>query len=113
VRVTRRLGYLFYRSGDGSWQLGLREWTEPTQRLSAPQPLAGPFVRRGLADERTGFRYFDAAGTEVRAQGAGADVARVARVRVITLVADRAESGAQSRIRRDSVDVALQGGPSP
>lgn len=106
VRVARQLRYVFYRSGDGTWQLGLREWSEATNRLSAPQPVAGPFVRRALTGERTGFRYFDSTGAEVVTSGPGADVARVARVRVGTLVADRAG------IRRDSVDVALYGGPA-
>jgi type II secretory pathway pseudopilin PulG len=105
LRVTRRARYAFYRSGDGSWQLGLHEWVPETARFAPPQPLAGPFVMRAGA-ERSGFRYFDGAGSELRAGELSGQTARVARVRVTTLMRVRAERGGDV-LARDSVDVAL------
>ena len=112
LRVTRPARYSFYRSGDGSWQLGLREWVEASRRFAPPQPVAGPFLLRAGGD-RSGFRYFDADGGELPVGAAGVDVARVARLRVTVLaLARRAEVG-RDTIRRDSVDVALQSERGP
>ncbi len=105
LRVTRKARYAFYRSGDGSWQLGFREWNEGTRRLAAPQPIAGPFLMR-VGSERTGFRYFDREGAELSSAGGGIDADRVARVRMTVMTLDRAVPGLDS-LRRDSVDVAL------
>jgi hypothetical protein len=107
LRITRPARYSFYRSGDGSWQLGLHEWIEATHRFAPPQPIAGPFVARA-GSERTGFRFFDAGGLELPAGAAGVDVGRVARVRVTVLGVDRSARLAGDTLRRDSVDVALQ-----
>ena len=106
LRITRTVRYAFYRSGDGSWQLGMREWIDATARFAAPQPVAGPFVMR-IAELRTGFRYFDAAGDELPIGPAGVDVARVARLRLSVLVAAGVRALASDTIVRDSVDVAL------
>ena len=105
LRITRPVRYSFYRSGDGSLQLGLREWSEAGHRFAPPQPVAGPFVARDAGD-RSGFRYFDADGTELPSGADGVDAERVARVRVTVL----ARSGGQAiaGVRRDSIDVALQ-----
>ncbi|GLC27896.1 PulJ/GspJ family protein [Roseisolibacter agri] len=43
VRVTRRRRYVHYRAGDGTWQLGQREWSAA---LGALQPVAGPLASR-------------------------------------------------------------------
>ncbi len=43
VRVTRRRRYVHYRAGDGTWQLGQREWSAA---LGALQPVAGPLAPR-------------------------------------------------------------------
>ena len=111
VRVTRPARYVFYRSGDGSWQLGLREWIEERRQFAAPQPIAGPFLRPG-AGNRAGFRYFDAAGVELEPGDAGVDVGRVARVRLSVSMRGDAASP-RDEVVRDSLDVALQGGPTP
>jgi type II secretory pathway component PulJ len=112
LRVTRPARYSFYRSGDGSWQLGQREWVGAGGRFAAPQPLAGPFlIQAGVA--RSGFRYFDADGGELAAGSAGVDVARVARLRITVLTpAPRLHAG-RDTIRRDSVDVDLQRARGP
>lgn len=105
LRVTRKVRYAFYRSGDGSWQLGYRDWNDVVRRLAAPQPVAGPFLMRAGAG-RTGFRYFDASGVELGGGTTGVDAAAVARVRLTSLSVDRARMGRDS-VRRDSIDVAL------
>jgi prepilin-type N-terminal cleavage/methylation domain-containing protein len=112
LRVTRRSRYAFYRSGDGSWQLGLQEWVPETARLAPPQPVAGPFVmRRGL--ERSGFRYFDQGGAELLPGQLPAEIARVARIRVTVLMRGGPAGAGAWGLVRDSVDVALQASGAP
>lgn len=107
VRITRVARYSFYRAGDGSWQLGIAEWSDILRAFAPPQPVAGPFVRSAPDGGLTGLRYFDAAGGELRDAGQGIDVARVARVRVSLVAVDRASRAHAGTLRRDSVDVAL------
>ncbi|MEO7711883.1 MAG: prepilin-type N-terminal cleavage/methylation domain-containing protein [Gemmatimonadaceae bacterium] len=106
LRVTRQVRYAFYRSGDGSWQLGMREWIDATARFAAPQPIAGPFVTRS-GESRTGFQYFDAAGNQLPIGPEGVDIARVARLRLVVLVAAGVRALTSDSIVRDSVDIAL------
>ncbi len=112
VRVTRLTRYSVYRSGDGSWQLGRREWTEPARRLAAVQPVAGPFLRPqgGAETPTTGFRYFDAAGRELVVP---LNVALVRRVRATALVLATARERGQDSTRLDSADVALGNARAP
>lgn len=105
LRVTRPARYSFYRSGDGSWQLGLREWIAG-DRFGAPQPVAGPFLVRS-GDRRSGFRYFGPNGEELAGGGAGVDAGQVTRIRVTVLTADPSSAGAPNVVRADSADVAL------
>lgn len=105
LRVTRPARYSFYRSGDGSWQLGLREWIAG-DRFGAPQPVAGPFLVRS-GDRRSGFRYFGPNGEELDGGGAGVEAGQVARIRVTVLTADPSSAGAPNVVRADSADVAL------
>src|SRR5690242_19813441 len=46
LRVTRPERYSLYRSSDGSWQLGARDWNTTTLRLNTIQPVAGPLDRK-------------------------------------------------------------------
>jgi hypothetical protein len=108
LRVTRPVGYVFYRSGDGSWQLGMREWSEATQRLAPPQPIAGPFAKRIGADARTGFRYFGLDESELPVGSAGAEVSRIARIRITTVTGLRPAIAGDEALHVDSVDVPLQ-----
>ncbi len=110
LRVTRPTRYSFYRSGDGSWQLGLRDWIG--DHFGAPQPVAGPFLVRS-GDRRSGFRYFTPNGDELSAGSAGVDAQQVARVRVTVLTADPSAPGLPNTVRADSVDVALLPARSP
>lgn len=107
LRVTRKVRYSLYRGGDGSWQLGYREWSEPAGKLAPPQPVAGPFVRRAGA-ARSGFRYFDGNGAELSTAGPGADAARVARIRLTFLMLERIAVPGSDSLRRDSLDFALE-----
>jgi hypothetical protein len=113
LRIARPLRYAFYRSGDGSWQLGVRDWIEAMGRFASPQPIAGPFVMRA-GSARTGFRYFDAEGAELGVGGSGITSTRVTRVRITVLVArGGAIAAADTVVQRDSLDVALQGAGAP
>ena len=104
LRVTRSTRYAIYRSGDGTWQLGFREWSESTGSFSSPQPVAGPLLRQ--TDGRLSrFRFFGDTGDEL----AGSDFeARVTRIRIIIHALSRARERGQDSVRSDSVDVALQ-----
>lgn len=106
VRLTRQVRYSFYRAGDGSWQLGIAEWSDVLHDFAVPQPVAGPFLLAAPGGARTGFRYFDASGLELPATMQGAQVGTVARVRV-ALIAPLSARRAGPSLLRDSVDVAL------
>jgi hypothetical protein len=109
LRIVRPVRYAFYRSGDGSWQLGVRDWLEAAGRFASPQPIAGPFVMRA-GSARTGFRFFDAEGAELGVGGSAIASPRVARVRITVLTPRGAAiAGADTVPQRDSLDVALQG----
>lgn len=113
LRITRPLRYAFYRSGDGSWQLGIRDWVEATTRFAPPQPIAGPFLMRaGIT--RTGFRFYDADGAELDTAGGVVASTRIARIRITVVSAGRAPiAGADTVSPRDSLDVALQPASAP
>ena len=114
VRVTRQQRLVVYRGSDGRWQLGLREWSDPTHEMSAPQPLAGPFLSATSLGERTGFRYFDADDRELHADGDPATTARVRRIR-LTMFSIRSGGGGATpdAVQRDSVDVGLTAPRAP
>lgn len=111
LRITRQTRYSVYRSGDGSWQLGSREWNEVTGTFSSPQPVAGPLLfARGTRG--SGYRYFDAMGQEIDVTAGPADVARIARIRItMRSIASGQDRGSDS-VRTDSVDVGLRRGGS-
>lgn len=108
LRLTRSVRYSVYRAGDGTWQLGMREWSDASGRFSTSQPVAGPFLRRLAGGERTGFRYFDAAGRELEAGGATAvESGRVARIRFTALARAPGSPLGGDTVLRDSVEVAV------
>ena len=112
LRITRQTRYGLYRASDGTRQLGFREWNEPANAFSAPQPVAGPLLAAADAG-RSGFRYFDDAGQELAAAAGLLDPRQVVRMRITlhTLVPFH-EPGRDST-RSDSVDVALQRASGP
>lgn len=112
LRVTRPARFGVYRASDGTWQLGYREWNDPTHRFAAPQPVVGPLVPR-TGRRPSGFRYFDSAGVELRASGAPIDVRLVARIRLTASTLVHTADQVQDSVRSDSVDVTLRRAPPP
>lgn len=111
LRITRQTRYSVYRSSDGSWQLGFREWSEGAGAFPSPQPVAGPLLLAAGA-RRSGYRYFDAMGQEIALSAGVADVTRIARIRItMRSVVSGRDRGADS-VRTDSVDVGLRRGGS-
>ena len=107
LRVTRPVRYSLYRSSDGSWQVGARDWNSSTLRLNTIQPIAGPFAPpsgHGLA-----FSYLDSAGRELANPGDSS--ARLALIRIAAMTRAGAPArvlGANATSRRtDSLDVAV------
>ena len=103
VRVSRWERWVVYRSGDGRWHLGVRDWSGAASRYLPAQPVAGPFVRRAPNGQRTGFRYFDASGAELVPDGT--NERSIARVRLTTLSSLPGAPG--DSVGRDSADAAL------
>lgn len=108
LRITRPVRLSLYRAADGTWQLGVRDWSEVTHSFAGPQPAAGPLQRVAPDGARTGFRYYDAAGMQVYPELDPAALVRVARVRMTAIAP--ASPGVGLRVgapARDSADVAL------
>ncbi len=66
LRITRRVRYSIYRSSDGLWYLGYRDWNAVAGRFNGIQPVSGPFERPATLGGKA-FRYFDSAGGELPA----------------------------------------------
>ena len=109
LKVTRPTRYAFYRSSDGTWQLGFREWSEASGSFSSPQPVAGPFLRQADS-RRSRFRYFGRGGEELEGSGFERSVARV---RVVAHTLSLMRERGQDSVRSDSVDVALAHAAGP
>jgi len=103
VRVTRWERWAVYRAGDGRWYAGIRDFSPTTSRFLAAQPVAGPFLRTTRGGLRTGFRYFDAAGTALVPDGT--NERSIARVRITALSVVR--TAATDSVRQDSADAVL------
>jgi prepilin-type N-terminal cleavage/methylation domain-containing protein len=63
LRVSRPSRYSTYRSADGAWYLGLREWNPSTGQFNTIQPVTGAFLAPASGGLR--FRYFDSSGAEL------------------------------------------------
>ena len=107
ARVTRQERYVIYRASDGWWYLGARAWSAVTSSFSAPQPMAGPFLRSAPGGTITGFRFFDSLGVVLVPDGTNERA--IARVRVSSITLIPSLAGSDS-VRRDSADVALARG---
>lgn len=108
VRFTRRLRLSTYRSSDGQWYLGMREWNPALARFNTIQPVAGPLLPQGGLPRGFQLEYRDAAGATL----SPVDPARVALVGIVS----RGDTprpvyrfGAQSApaTRRDSARVSV------
>lgn len=112
LRVTRQTRYAIYRAGDGTWQLGFREWSASTQGFAAPQPVAGPLVPRA-ATRRSGFRYFDDTGAELTPSATPLDVSRLALIRVTMQTLATHRDASRDSVRADSIDIAVRRALAP
>jgi len=63
LRISRASRYSIYRSSDGAWYLGLREWNPSTGTFNTIQPVTGAFLAPASGGLR--FRYFDSSGAEL------------------------------------------------
>ena len=107
IRVTRPVRYSLYRSSDGSWQLGAREWNPITLRLNTIQPVAGPLSApsaQGLV-----FSYFDSGGAVVSnpsAPSAGLALIQIT-ARAQTNAPPRVLGASSAARHADSLDAAV------
>ncbi len=60
LRITRPIRFSFYRSADGNWYLGARDWNSASVRFNTIQPIAGPF--QAPTTGAPPFRWFDSTG---------------------------------------------------
>lgn len=111
LRLTRQERFTFYRAGDGSWQLGVSEWSDVLRAFAPPQPVAGPFRLLAPDGARTGLRYFDAGGVELDMGAPGVTASVVSRVRITVVAPVVGPGGTPAADLRDSVDVALGHAP--
>jgi hypothetical protein len=65
VRFTRRVRVSTYRSSDGEWYLGLREWNPSLERFNTIQPVAGPLLPHGGSPPGFRLEYRDASGAQL------------------------------------------------
>jgi hypothetical protein len=55
--VTRRVRLSLYRSSDGHWYLGSRDWNADLDRFNGTQPVAGPLRAYSADAAITGLRF--------------------------------------------------------
>ncbi|MEO7085559.1 MAG: prepilin-type N-terminal cleavage/methylation domain-containing protein [Gemmatimonadaceae bacterium] len=60
IRVTRPLRYSLYKSSDGAWYLGERDWNPSTKKFNTIQPVSGPYL--SPASRGVSFSYLDSVG---------------------------------------------------
>ncbi|MDE3054151.1 MAG: hypothetical protein KGJ70_09715, partial [Gemmatimonadota bacterium] len=56
-RVLRRTRFSLYRSGDGSWYLGMRDWNLAGGGFTGIQPVAGPLAPFNRDPGRAGLHF--------------------------------------------------------
>jgi type II secretory pathway pseudopilin PulG len=109
IRVTRPVRYSLYKSSDGSWQVGARDWNTTTLRLNTIQPVAGPLLPPSGGARGLVFSFFDSAGTIV--SNPAAPSAGLALIQITARAQTNAPVrvlGASSAVRRvDSLDAAV------
>ena len=89
VRFTRPFRLSHYRSSDGDWYLGGRDWNGAEGRFNSVQPLAGPLLGRnaGTEDRGLALQYLDSLGSQLPSP---TDPRQIASVRVVVRGAMRA-----------------------
>ena len=101
-RILRRTRLSLYRSGDGAWYLGMRDWNSRVGSFNAVQPAAGPLASYQRDRARTGlhFEFLDSLGSPVSISRALAGEARAMQV------VARAAGGPDSAFRLIGLDRA-------
>jgi len=81
LRFSRPMRMSHYRSSDGLWYFGVRDWNGDAARLNTVQPVAGPLDPHSADASKSGFtlRYLDATGAELTSP---IDLGRIAIVTV-------------------------------
>jgi hypothetical protein len=108
LRVTRPIRYSLYRSSDGAWYLGARDWNTATLRFNTIQPVAGPFQPPAVTAPT--FRWFDTAGAVLAAPVAHRERVALASIQLRgqTRSVDRVLGSTQTTgPRKDSVSIAV------
>jgi prepilin-type N-terminal cleavage/methylation domain-containing protein len=105
VRITRPVRYSLYKSSDGAWYLGCKDWNTSTHKFNTIQPVSGPFLPasgRGLR-----FEYLDADGAPLATPVAS--LARIAAIRLTLRASRPSRSGrAVSDVGLDSLSVLIR-----
>jgi len=57
VRITRPWRYSLYRTSDGNWYLGAKDWNSASAKFNTIQPVSGPFL--SAAAHGLALRYYD------------------------------------------------------
>ena len=113
LRITRPVRYSLYKSADGSWQAGARDWNASLLRFNTIQPVAGPLLpppEHGLF-----FSYLDTNGAVIEKPAESLSAVSLIRI------ASRAQAKGPARVlgaggaggaggtlaRAESLDVAV------
>lgn len=108
VRITRPIRFSFYRSADGNWYLGARDWNSASVRFNTIQPVAGPF--QAPTTRAPAFRWFDSTGTSLSTPVVARERTALLRVdlRGQTRDVDRILGAAQNQgAHKDSVSISV------
>jgi len=57
IRILRPLRISFYRSSDGKWYLGAKDWNGASAQFNGIQPVLGPFSPFSKDAEKSGLRF--------------------------------------------------------
>jgi prepilin-type N-terminal cleavage/methylation domain-containing protein len=110
LRVTRPVRYSLYRSSDGSWNLGEREWNSAQLGFNGIQPVAGPLLSASARGGGLAFAYLDStlASMPIPLAAPRALAAITLTLRGDTRNAVRALGAARTRgTRTDSISVSV------
>jgi prepilin-type N-terminal cleavage/methylation domain-containing protein len=108
LRVTRPIRFSLYRSADGNWYLGARDWNSASVRFNTTQPIAGPF--QAPITGAPAFRWFDSTGARLSTPVAARERTALLRVdlRGQTRDVDRILGAAQNvGTHKDSVSISV------
>jgi hypothetical protein len=82
LRFTRPMRLSLYRSSDGRWYLGARDWNGVTHQFNAIQPVAGPLRPYDDSGLLTGLRFIYR-GSDGEELGYPAESTRIASIAIV------------------------------